>query len=359
MSKNEHPRSATIAVMGATGSGKSSFVNLASQANHKVGHGLRSCTSDIAVAGPFELDGSSVTLIDTPGFDDTTQTDTDILNLIATFLAEQYQRGHILNGIIYFHRISDVKVGGISARNLRMFQKLCGEATLKNVVIVTTMWDRIGLEDGELRERELATDDAFFKPMLDNNARMERHHRTLESAHGIVCQLINNQPLAMQIQEEIADQKLDILQTSAGEDLNKEILEQAAKHAEERRAREAAIRAEIAAREEIARKAAEAELRRIREEDERKKREAERQAEEARAEAQRKEVEYILELLRIEEARRREEERLEEERRLLEETIREINREIERIMEEETARLKRELMSLREKENNSPPCSIQ
>jgi predicted GTPase len=38
------------------------------------------------MAMPFELDGRSITLIDTPGFDDTTKSDTDILKMIAGFL---------------------------------------------------------------------------------------------------------------------------------------------------------------------------------------------------------------------------------------------------------------------------------
>ena len=39
-----------------------------------------------------------------------------------------------LSGVIYMHRISDFKMGGISRRNFHMFRSLCGEKTLKNVV---------------------------------------------------------------------------------------------------------------------------------------------------------------------------------------------------------------------------------
>ena len=39
------------------------------------------------MADPFQLDGRSVVLVDTPGFDDTTISDTDILKKIAVFLA--------------------------------------------------------------------------------------------------------------------------------------------------------------------------------------------------------------------------------------------------------------------------------
>ena len=41
----------------------------------------------INVGQPFELDGHRIALIDTPGFDDTTKSDADILRMIALFLA--------------------------------------------------------------------------------------------------------------------------------------------------------------------------------------------------------------------------------------------------------------------------------
>jgi len=38
------------------------------------------------MASPFNLDGRRVVLFDTPGFDDTTQSDADVLRTIAAFL---------------------------------------------------------------------------------------------------------------------------------------------------------------------------------------------------------------------------------------------------------------------------------
>ena len=43
--------------------------------------------AEVELADEFTLDGKVVTLIDTPGFDDTTKSDTEILNIIAAFLA--------------------------------------------------------------------------------------------------------------------------------------------------------------------------------------------------------------------------------------------------------------------------------
>jgi hypothetical protein len=92
--------------MGPTGSGKTTvstrssislelmlttksnqFINLASGSGLRVGNGLESCTSDVQTSQAFLVDGRYVRLVDTPGFDDTTKSDTDVLKLIAAFLA--------------------------------------------------------------------------------------------------------------------------------------------------------------------------------------------------------------------------------------------------------------------------------
>ena len=73
--------------MGATGSGKTSFVNLVSGSDFRVGRGLKSCTNVVQVSKPFELDDKPIVLIDTPGFDDTHKSDIDILRIIAHYLA--------------------------------------------------------------------------------------------------------------------------------------------------------------------------------------------------------------------------------------------------------------------------------
>lgn len=66
----------------------SQFINLAAGTNFAVGPGLKSCTKGIEVSPPFMLGGTRVTLIDTPGFDDTNLTDTEVLTMIALFLSQ-------------------------------------------------------------------------------------------------------------------------------------------------------------------------------------------------------------------------------------------------------------------------------
>ena len=51
--------------------------------------GLRSCTAEIDVASCI-MDDNKVVLIDTPGFDDTTRSQADVLEDIGGFLKRTY-----------------------------------------------------------------------------------------------------------------------------------------------------------------------------------------------------------------------------------------------------------------------------
>ncbi len=133
------------------------------------------------------------------------------------------------------HRISDFRMGGISTRNFKMFRQLCGDSTLKNVVIVTNMWSEVSKEVGEARETELASQDLFFKPVLSKGALMLRNENNKESAQNILRHIVENHPLSLQIQRELVDQKKDISQTAAGEELNRELMQQIKRHREEMR----------------------------------------------------------------------------------------------------------------------------
>jgi len=60
---------------------------MASGSDLLVGTDLESCTTDVQLANEFILDGRTVELIDTPGFDDTSKSDADVLEMVAAFLA--------------------------------------------------------------------------------------------------------------------------------------------------------------------------------------------------------------------------------------------------------------------------------
>jgi hypothetical protein len=157
---------------------------------------------------------------------------------VLSSIINRYENGKKLSGLVYIHRISDIRMGGISTRSFRMFKQLCGDSTLQNVVIVTNMWSEVTPEIGEAREAELASQDMFFKPALDKGASLLRHENTRESAHAILQHIIQNRPLSLQIQRELIDEKKNISETAAGAELNRELMVQIERHRREMQALE-------------------------------------------------------------------------------------------------------------------------
>ena len=105
-----------------------------------------------------------------------------------------------------------------------MFRELCGDSTLKNVILVTNMWGEVSEDVGKAREQELNTN--FFKSAIDKGAQLARHSYTTGSAHGIIRRIIRNRPTPLKIQRELVDEGKDISDTAAGQAVNKELNEQ-------------------------------------------------------------------------------------------------------------------------------------
>ncbi|KAI6006219.1 P-loop containing nucleoside triphosphate hydrolase protein [Pisolithus orientalis] len=202
---------ARIAVMGLTGSGKSTFINCASKSDLVVGMGLESCTIDVQSSKPFYLDECMVTLIDTPGFDDTNRKEREIIAHISAYLANTYEQGVKLTGVIYMHRISNPRMTGTSMRNFRCFRELCGKDAFKNIVIVTNMWRDDEPEICNKRESELATDNKFYKA------------------------LINKGNVTLAGQQEIIDEHKEFSGTAVGKELTRALKEQAEQYGTELR----------------------------------------------------------------------------------------------------------------------------
>ena len=192
---------------------------------------------------------------------------------VQTGLLDRYEKGSKLAGVIYIHRISDKRFTGITGRNFKMFRELCGDTTLKNVILVTNMWGEVSRDIGEAREDELTSD--FFKPVLDKGAQMARHHNTAQSAHDIIWRIMKNRPVALQIQRELVDEHKDIVDTAAGGVINQELKEQIRKHQVELRMVQEEMMQAMKERDEEARQELEEESRKLQEEMERIKKDSE------------------------------------------------------------------------------------
>ncbi|KAI1747069.1 P-loop containing nucleoside triphosphate hydrolase protein [Xylaria castorea] len=211
-----------IAVMGMTGSGKTTFISkVTGRRDLKIGHSLTSCTRDIEVI-ETKIDGRVVRFVDTPGFSDTNLSDGEVLQLIADYLAAAYKQDMKLSGIIYLHPISDTRMTHHATKNLQMFQKLTGDKNLGNVVLATSMWDRVPEEEGLARERELK--DKFWKLLIACGAKAVRHEGTPESAQAIARTLMAKKPFFVQLQKEMGRDNKALRDTAAGQQVMMELV---------------------------------------------------------------------------------------------------------------------------------------
>ena len=166
-------------------------------------------------------------MIDTPGFDDTYRSDTDILGEIANWLGRAYSHKINLIGIVYLHRILDVRVGGSAMKNLRMFKELCGDDGLPSVVLATTMWDNDDMAIQLDREKQLMSMPQYWSVMIAKGSRVLRQNKGPESAASIVQYLIGRRyPVILTIQKQLVDEKRTLEQTSAGQVIQAETEEQ-------------------------------------------------------------------------------------------------------------------------------------
>ncbi|KAH0559030.1 hypothetical protein GP486_004368 [Trichoglossum hirsutum] len=147
----------------------------------------------------FKHDGKILTLIDTPGFDDTSLDDMEILASIASRVeAKNLPR---IVGVIYFHRITDKRLTGMSRMNLQISRAICGEQFYPHIILVTTMWNTIPNEtvtnEAVEREKQLLQLPAFWGDMIAQRCKYDRFLGTPESGIHILTlfQSLDKAPL--------------------------------------------------------------------------------------------------------------------------------------------------------------------
>ena len=146
-------------------------------------------------------------LVDTPGFDDTSKTDIEVLRQLANWLSASYHSGVLLAGLIYIHRIMDVRLGGSGLRNLLMFRKLLGDISLRRLILVTSFWDKFLPELGALREQELTRNESFWGRFVNKGTRVVRSYGDHDSALAVLDLFlsIRGPGVVLGIQRELVD----------------------------------------------------------------------------------------------------------------------------------------------------------
>jgi hypothetical protein len=151
-------------------------------------------------------------------------------------LRERYDEKRKFSGIVFLHSINAGPAGN-TAKNMRMFKRLCGSEQMKNVVVVTTRWDEAcyseeALAEAEELENSLMKPEGLLKELNDAGVRFLRAGHFSEetpqpagaqyqSPVAVVESLLGLEPVYLQIQEEMAAGKA-IQETAAGLVLERE-----------------------------------------------------------------------------------------------------------------------------------------
>lgn len=182
----------------------------------------------------FHHKGHNIDLIDTPGFNDTYKSETEVLQGIADWLKDSYKQKEKLHGVIYLHNINNPRMEGSALRNLRMFRQLCGKDPLKNVILATTFWDKVSGELGDEREAELRAKPEFWGDMIKRGSQVTRFTNR-DSALEILELVLPMKPIPLEIQLELVDQDKRLVETAAGKSVNEELNRLEQRHEDELR----------------------------------------------------------------------------------------------------------------------------
>ena len=99
-------------------------------------------------------------------------------------------------------------------QHLRMFRKLCGDDALGNVVLVTTMWDRVDQATGNAREEQLK--EVHWNIMLALGSRVERFKGEPDSAWAIIDAIATKKQSAiLKLQEELVNLRQQLSDSQA------------------------------------------------------------------------------------------------------------------------------------------------
>lgn len=141
-----------------------------------------------------------------------------------------------LAGIVYLQEVTQDRT---ESKNLEIFKRLCGRKALKYVVLATTKWKRVKLNQTDVASREAELKETFWKTMSRYGSPMVRFEDTGESAAQVIRTILNAKPhsgINLRIQSELVDDHKYLPQTEAGKLVFRDLQEQFVKLKEEQAA---------------------------------------------------------------------------------------------------------------------------
>ena len=168
-------------------------------------------------------------MVDTPGFDDLAQSDIEVLQSIASCVADMYEGLTFpglevtLSGAIYIQSINDPRMTGTAKKNLHMFKLLIGEHNMEHCVLASSKWK---LEDPitiERRESELVYSADYWGLLLQAGAHIARYQDSQRSALDIVQLATRGGIFLPQLTQEYVVEKRQLDDTAVGRAVDESI----------------------------------------------------------------------------------------------------------------------------------------
>lgn len=122
----------------------------------------------------FQSAGISCVLVDTPGFDDSQRDDEDVYRELARWMAQAFQKGQLLNGLLHLQAMNIPRQRGSQIRDLLMFKKLCGNNNFKNIMLGLSFCDMEAEATIQSRQQELTDIWEWWGEMVSKGSRIER-----------------------------------------------------------------------------------------------------------------------------------------------------------------------------------------
>ena len=166
------------------------------------------------------MSGTRITLLDTPGFNDQSRNDIDILAQIAETLSSQTLPP--ISAVIFTHAITENRVTGSTRLNLDIAKALCGETFYHRAALLTTMWNKAPSDEARelfsTREAQILSSPTLWAEMKKRGCRHARFDGSCASGMILVKEVldlgkVDTAGLAFQ-QELLRGAKLE--QTKAG-----------------------------------------------------------------------------------------------------------------------------------------------
>lgn len=170
--------------------------------------------------------GRIVHLIDTPGFDDTTRSDAEILQELSYWLITAYELDLYLSGVICLHRITDSRLQGSALRGLHVFKEICGWENFSMLTMATTRWDEVDRDVGISRHKQLKSNPQFWGDIVAAGGSVTRVEPGQHSALAIIDHIVRrDRRMVLKLQHELVDDRIRLGETEAGKIVYASILD--------------------------------------------------------------------------------------------------------------------------------------